>query len=153
MASASSSLPSGSRREVSPAGLIARGLPGRRIVVLGHDSCVEWLVDAAAREIRAEIRLLQRVEDLAAWLRTSTVDLVVACGAATARSEALLAMVRGQSRPTSCLVISFVHPCLAEVVVGDATGRPISRKVVDREVLARLPARLVAGEDPWGRVD
>jgi hypothetical protein len=153
MTAACHSSQNGSRSESTAAGLIARGLPDRRIVIVGNDPNVRWAVEDAARELRAEVRALRRPEDLEGWLRTSTVDLVVVCGAAAAQPASTLAAVRNHRCPTSCLVVSFVHPCLAQVTVSDSAGRPSSTKVVDREVLGHLPARLLAGEDPWQRVD
>jgi hypothetical protein len=136
------------------AGLLARGLPSRRILLVGSDEHVRWLVAATAREVKAEVRAVDTADRAAVWLRESPVDLVVVCGApAAVHAPRILAAARSRGRATPCLVVSFIHPCLAQVLVCDSAGRPTSTKVVDRENLARLPSCLISGEDPWRCVD
>jgi hypothetical protein len=151
---ASRSSQTGSSEDAPNAGLIARGLPCCRILLVGHDPHVRWLVTSAAQELRAEVRSFDAVDLLTSKIRHSNYDLVVICGAAaTSHGHVALSAVRGAERPVPCLVVSFVHPCLAQVTVSDVAGRPTSTKVIDCENLARLPSRLIAGEDPWHNVD
>lgn len=134
--------------------LIARGLPSRRILLVGHDPNMRWVVSTAARELQAEVRGLDSGDQLELTLRASQFDLVVVCGAAAAGNARQLLMQVRHARPqTPCLVATFIHPCLAQVVVMDSAGRPASTKVVDFGNLGRLPARLLAGSDPWFGVD
>ena len=136
------------------AGLIARGLPSRRILMVGHDPQVRWLVNSTASALRAEVRSVEAVEQVSEWLAAAVVDLVVVCGVpAASNAESVLSAVRQLGRSTPCMIVSFVHPCLAQVTVSESSGRPASTKVVDFENLARLPSRLIAGEDPWICVD
>jgi DNA-binding NtrC family response regulator len=134
--------------------LIARGLPNRRILLVGHDPHVRWVVSTAARDLQAEVRGLDSSDQLVLTLHASPFDLVVVCGAAAAGdAQHLLSKVRRARPHTPCLIATFIHPCLAQVVVMDAAGRPASTKVVDFGNLGRLPGLLLAGTDPWFSVD
>jgi len=151
---ASDSSHRGTPASAGSATLIARGLPNRRILLVGHDPLVRWVVSSAAQELQAEVRGLDSSDQLELILRASPFDLVVVCGAAAAGdAEQLLRRVPRARPQTPCLIATFIHPCLAQVVVMDSAGRPASTKVVDFGNLGRLPGLLLAGTDPWFSVD
>ena len=115
---------------------------------------MRWVVSTAAQELHAEVRGLDTSDQLVLTLRANPFDLVVVCGAAAAGdAQHLLSRIRRARPGTPCLVATFIHPCLAQVVVMDVAGRPASTKVVDFGNLGRLPGLLLAGSDPWFSVD
>jgi DNA-binding response OmpR family regulator len=124
------------------------------ILLLGDNLRVQHLLDATSHTHGVDVRAVENLDQMTAALRRGNADMVVICGAAaTTDGNRLLAAARRARHPVPGLVVTFVHPCLAHVVVGDATGGPVSAKVVDCDNLARLPSLLLAGQNPWQSID
>jgi len=138
----------------APACALDHGLPNRIILVVGHDRRVQGLVASSASKLQAEVRALDTPEQLPLSLRANVHDLVVVCGTVAAlNATAAMAQVRRTAGAIPCMVVTFVHPCLAQVTVSDTADGPTSTQVMDRENLARLPAQLIARDTRWLRGD
>jgi hypothetical protein len=120
--------------------------------VVGRDRRILELIASCAGAVQAEVRRLDGPEQLPSSLRGSAHDLVLVCGrpAALGATKAV-AHVRKAAGATPCMIVTFVHPWLAQVTVSDTEDGPTSTQVMDRENLARLPERLITRDARWRR--